>query len=253
MARERRILPQLKLVAYLSITCLMVLLVQSKYASAQVDSGAITGTVTDSSGAVVPDADVTLINTDQGLTLQTKTSSSGGYTFSPVRIGNYSIDVSAKGFAKTTQRAIKVNVAQVLQVNIALKPGAATETVEVNTAPPLLQTEEASVGQVIGGGAGQQPPAQRPQLHLPRPARRRHADSAGRHPRQRRLGRLLRQRPAALRRTTTFLTASTTTPTPSTSSTAPTSSSFLRLTQFRNSRCRPRTSALSSAAQPARC
>jgi Carboxypeptidase regulatory-like domain/TonB-dependent Receptor Plug Domain len=150
MARERRILPQLKLVAYLSIACLMLLLVQSKYASAQVDSGAITGTVTDSSGAVVPDADVTLINTDQGLTLQTKSSSSGGYTFSPVRIGNYSIDVSAKGFAKTTQRAIRVNVAQVLQVNIALKPGAATETVEVNTAPPLLQTEEASVGQVIG-------------------------------------------------------------------------------------------------------
>ncbi|HET6205171.1 MAG TPA: TonB-dependent receptor [Terracidiphilus sp.] len=151
MARERRILPQLKLVAYLSITFLMVLLMQSKYASAQVDQGAITGTVTDSSGAVVPDADVILLNTDQGLTLQTKSNSSGGYTFSPVRVGNYSIDVSAKGFAKTTQRAIKVNVAQVLQVNVSLKPGAATETVEVNTAPPLLQTEEASVGQVIGG------------------------------------------------------------------------------------------------------
>ena len=43
-----------------------------------------------------------------------------------------------------------MNVAQVLQANIALKPGAATETVEVNTAPPVLQTEEASVGQVIG-------------------------------------------------------------------------------------------------------
>jgi len=104
----------------------------------------------DSSGAVVPDAQVTLVNTDQGLTLETKSSSGGGYTFSPVRIGNYEITVTAKGFSKTTQKNVKVQVAQVVQANITLKLGAATETVEVNTAPPVLQTEEASVGQVIG-------------------------------------------------------------------------------------------------------
>jgi len=150
MSRECRNLRRLRLVDYLAASILVFFLFQSRSSLAQVDSGTITGTVTDSSGAVVPDADVTLTNTDQGLTLQTKTSSSGGYTFSPVRIGNYSIDVNAKGFAKTSQKAIRVNVAQVLQVNIALKPGSATETVEVNTAPPLLQTEEASVGQVIG-------------------------------------------------------------------------------------------------------
>src|SRR3974390_3278900 len=125
MGRARRILPQLRLAGYLTLTCLVFLLVQSRCAFAQVDTGSITGTVMDSSGAVVPDADVTLVNTDQGLTLQTKTNSSGGYTFSPVRVGNYSLDVSAKGFAKTTQRAIKVNVAQVLLVNVTLKPGAA--------------------------------------------------------------------------------------------------------------------------------
>ena len=152
MARARRIpLSQLKTVGYVTLTCLIFLLVQSRCAFAQVDQGAITGTVLDSSGAAVPDADVSLVNTDVGLTLETKSSASGGYTFSPVRIGNYSITVTAKGFAKTTQKNIKVNVAQVLQVNVALKPGAATETVEVNTAPPVLQTEEASVGQVIGG------------------------------------------------------------------------------------------------------
>src|ERR1700761_4463565 len=115
MGRARRIpLAQLKTVGYVTLTCLIFLLVQGRCAFAQVDSGSITGTVTDSSGAVVPDADVTLLNTDQGLTLQTKTNSSGGYTFSPVRIGNYAIDVIAKGFAKTTQKSIKVNVAQVL-------------------------------------------------------------------------------------------------------------------------------------------
>jgi hypothetical protein len=151
MARARRIpLSKLKTVGYVTLTCLIFLLVQSRCAFAQVDQGAITGTVLDSSGAAVPDADVSLVNTDVGLTFETKSSASGGYTFSPVRVGNYSITVTGKGFAKTTQKNIKVQVAQVLQVNISLKLGAATETVEVNTAPPLLQTEEASVGQVIG-------------------------------------------------------------------------------------------------------
>jgi hypothetical protein len=134
--------------AVLAIAC--VLLVQSKSAFGQVDEGAITGTVQDSSGAVVPNADVTLLNTDQGRTLQTKSDASGAYTFSPVRTGHYTITASAQGFAKTTQKNLTVSVAQVLQVNIALKPGGTTETVEVNTAPPVLQTQEASVGQVIG-------------------------------------------------------------------------------------------------------
>ena len=146
MARACRIpLSQLKTVGYVTLTCLIFLFVQSRCAFAQVDQGAITGTVLDSSGAVVPDADVTLLNTDVGLTLETKSSASGGYTFSPVRIGNYSITVTAKGFSKTTQNNIKVNVAQVLQVNVALKPGAATETVEVNTAPPAA-ADRGSIG-----------------------------------------------------------------------------------------------------------
>jgi hypothetical protein len=133
------------------VACSCILLVQSKSANGQVDEGAITGTVQDSSGAVVPNADVVLVNTDQGITVQTKSNGSGGYTFSPVRIGHYQLSVSAPGFSKTTQKNLTVQVAQTLQVNVSLKPGGATETVEVNTAPPVLQTEEASVGQVISG------------------------------------------------------------------------------------------------------
>jgi len=134
--------------AVLAIVC--ILLVQSKAAFGQVDEGAITGTIQDPSGAVIPNAEVVLLNTDQGRTLQTKSDASGAYTFSPVRAGHYTVTVSAQGFAKTTQKNITVNVAQTLQLNVALKPGGTTETVEVNTAPPVLQTQEASVGQVIG-------------------------------------------------------------------------------------------------------
>jgi hypothetical protein len=150
MSHERRINNCLRRAVYATLSCFCLLLIQGPLAFGQVDEGAITGTVMDSSGAVIPNADVTLLNTDQGITLQTKSTGSGGYTFSPVRQGNYTITVTAKGFAKTTQKNVHVDVAQVLQVNVQLKLGSATETVEVTTAPPLMQTEEASVGQVVG-------------------------------------------------------------------------------------------------------
>ena len=118
-------------------------------AFAQVDQGSITGTVTDSTGAVVPNAHVTLTNIDQGLTLETNTTSGGEYTFSPVRIGHYTVSVSAAGFATTTQQNLQVNVSQNLRVNVLLKAGSATQTVEVTAAPPQLQTQDASVGQVV--------------------------------------------------------------------------------------------------------
>jgi hypothetical protein len=150
MALDRNTVKRFRQLGFLTLTCLCFLLVRSQYAFGQVDEGSITGTVQDSTGAVVVGAQVTLLNTDQGITLETRTNSSGGYTFSPVRQGNYTVTVTAKGFAKTTQKNLYVNVSQVLLVNVQLKLGAASETVEVTTAPPLLQTEEASVGQVVG-------------------------------------------------------------------------------------------------------
>src|ERR1035441_9230269 len=150
MGRERRTIDWLRVAVYATFSCLCLLLIQGRSAFGQVDEGSITGTVLDSSGAVIPNAKVTLVNTDQGITLEIKSNSTGGYTFSPVKQGNYTITVTAQGFSKTTQKNVHVDVAQVLQVNVSLKLGAETKTVEVPTAPALLQTEEASVGQVIG-------------------------------------------------------------------------------------------------------
>jgi hypothetical protein len=128
-----------------------ILLLSSSPVFAQVDQGAVTGLITDSTGAVVPNAQVTLTNMDNGLVMQNTTSSSGEYTFSPVRIGNYSISATGQGFATTTQKDLKVSVQQRLAVNLQLKPGSTTETVEVSTTVPLMQTEDASVGQVVDG------------------------------------------------------------------------------------------------------
>jgi len=134
---------------YVVLTCLFVLLVQTQTAFGQVDQGSVSGTVQDASGAVVPNAKVTLLNKDVGLSLETTTKAGGEYIFTPVRIGNYSVSATAPGFSTTTQENLHVDLAQHLTVNIQLKTGATTETVEVSTAPPLLQTEEGSVGQVI--------------------------------------------------------------------------------------------------------
>jgi Carboxypeptidase regulatory-like domain len=134
----------------IALSCVCFTQFPTQFAYGQVDEGSITGTVTDPTGAVVPNADVTLLNIDQGITLRTRSDAAGGYTFAPVRIGHYSITVTSQGFAKTSHTNLTVQVAQTLQVNVTLKPGATTETVEVTEAPPLLQTEEASTGQVIG-------------------------------------------------------------------------------------------------------
>src|SRR5271163_1915004 len=149
MGHDRNFFGLYRYFGYVTLVTLCLLLVPGQRLFGQVDEGAITGTVQDQTGAVVANAKVTLVNKDVGLTLETTTDSAGGYSFSPVRIGNYKLSVTAPGFSTTAQDNLTVAVSQRLEVNIQLKPGAATETVEVTTAPPQLQTEEGSVGQVI--------------------------------------------------------------------------------------------------------
>jgi hypothetical protein len=116
---------------------------------AQVDTGSITGTVTDQSGAVVNGAKVTLTNEGTGAALSLTTGSDGSYTFSPVRIGSYKIDASAQGFKTVSQTHVVVNVGANVLVNLKLPTGSVSETVEVTGAVPVLQTQDASVGQVM--------------------------------------------------------------------------------------------------------
>src|ERR1035437_5858865 len=80
MGLDRKTLRCLRAFSYLILICVCFLLCQSRNAFGQVDEGAITGTVQDTTGAVVPDAEVTLLNTDVGLTLQTKWSRKINFT-----------------------------------------------------------------------------------------------------------------------------------------------------------------------------
>ena len=113
----------------------------------QVDTGAVRGTVTDPTGALVPNAKVTLISEATGLALSTATAKDGTYTFSPVKIGSYALSVEAPGFKKATTH-VSVNVQEQARADFLLVTGAVTETVEVTSAAPQLQTQDASVGTV---------------------------------------------------------------------------------------------------------
>jgi hypothetical protein len=116
---------------------------------AQVDTGSITGTVTDASGAVVSGAKVTLVNEGTAATLSVNTGTDGSYTFSPVKIGSYKLEATAQGFKTITQSNIVVNVSANVLANLRLQAGSVSETVEVTSSVPILQTQDASVGQVM--------------------------------------------------------------------------------------------------------
>ena len=126
-----------------------VLLASGPAALAQVDQGTILGVVQDKTGAVIPGATVTLTNTDTGLELTRQTNGSGLYVFSPLKIGNYKVSATASGFQTTSQQGLHLDIQQRLNVVVTLQPGAVSQTVTVSSAAPLLQTQDAAVGQVI--------------------------------------------------------------------------------------------------------
>ena len=126
-----------------------VMLLSPATLPAQVDTGGILGTVTDASRAIIRDASVTLTNEGTNANLTTTHGSDGTYKFTPVRIGSYKVSVSSQGFQTTTQHNVTVNVGADVVVDFTLKPGLVTETVDVTTATPLLETQNASVGQVV--------------------------------------------------------------------------------------------------------
>ena len=131
----------------LNLSLLVVIL--AGLALAQVDTGTILGTVTDTTGGVVPGAKVTLTNEGTSLAQTTETRQDGTYIFTPVKIGAYSIEVQFSGFQKARRTGIQVNIQQQVVVDLSLVPGQLTETVEVEAVAPLLQTTNGSVGEVI--------------------------------------------------------------------------------------------------------
>jgi hypothetical protein len=122
-------------------------------AIAQVDTGTILGTVKDPAGAVIPNARVTITSQGTGNATVTMTRDDGTYIVTPLKIGSYRVSVEMGGFKKAECAPFDLNIQQQAVVDFSLETGAASETVEVTSQVELLQTQNASVGQVIGGNA----------------------------------------------------------------------------------------------------
>jgi hypothetical protein len=115
-------------------------------ASSQTYKGTIEGTITDSSGAVVPGATVIVTDVQRGTTRTLVTNQAGAYIAPDLTPSTYTIEVMAKGFATIKRAGIELQVAQDLTVDFTIKPGAATKTVVVNSGAPLLNVTSATLG-----------------------------------------------------------------------------------------------------------
>lgn len=129
----------------LALLCLVTL-----GAGAQVDAGSVQGQVTDGTGAVLPNAVVTLTNEETNVSQSTHSDGNGNYSFAPVRIGIYTIFAEMTGFQREERQHVRVDIQQQLSVSFSLKTGAVQQSVVVTSGAPLLQTQNASVGQVVG-------------------------------------------------------------------------------------------------------
>ncbi|MDX6464764.1 MAG: hypothetical protein QOE55_8461 [Acidobacteriaceae bacterium] len=116
---------------------------------AQTAAGSIVGIVRDHTGNVVPGAQVTVLNGATNQSVSATTNSSGYYSFPLLQPALYQISVRAAGFKEFLQDNIQLDVAQTRNVDVGLDVGQVTESVTVTAAPPLLETQTSSLGEVI--------------------------------------------------------------------------------------------------------
>lgn len=118
---------------------------------AQTTTATITGTITDTSGAVVSDAQITVQNRATGLVYKASSAADGTYTVPLLPVGSYDVTVSATGFGNFEQKAVTLDVAQRMRVDAALSVGSSNQTVTVTSQTAALQTEESSLSSVMEG------------------------------------------------------------------------------------------------------
>src|SRR5579864_4260761 len=114
---------------------------------AQLYTGSVTGVIQDPTGAVIPNASVTLVDTSKGQKYNAATDSTGRYVLRSLPPSAYSIRVEASGFRSEVQSDIVITVNQNLTLNFSLQVGSTTEAIEVTASAPTLSTEDAVTGQ----------------------------------------------------------------------------------------------------------
>src|SRR5579883_2110003 len=129
------------------ITCLCFVFAVSVFA--QTDRGTITGTVADSTSAVIPGANVTATNTQTTSKYETVSTETGNYTLTQLPVGTYNLTVELPGFKKYLRQGVTVLSSTTVRIDVPLEVGGAAEEVTVNADAPLLRTEGGDVSHTI--------------------------------------------------------------------------------------------------------
>jgi hypothetical protein len=141
-----------KSIGYFLVSILVVTTFLLHAGWAQVaDAGTVLGTVTDSTGAVVPGASIALRNPDNNLTYNTVSDESGEFRFPTVPAGSYEMTAERKGFRKVVHSAFSVHAAEPAHVNVILQVGNVSQLVTVTDVPPVVNTVTANEGNTITG------------------------------------------------------------------------------------------------------
>jgi hypothetical protein len=128
---------------------LAVLAWAAQSALAQNITGGILGTVTDPSGAAVTGAEVEVVQVETNQTTRVKTDGSGSFQANYLRPGTYRVSVSSPGFKKSVRESLSVAVEARLRIDFQLEVGEATTSITVGAEAPLIESESASLGQVV--------------------------------------------------------------------------------------------------------
>src|SRR5581483_9729739 len=142
----------------LSFAVLFALVGSSRITSAQEVTASIVGTISDPSGAPISGATVIATDTDRGITWTTKTNETGAYNITRLPVGNYSVKVSASGFDTAIHPPFILVLNQTARIDVQMKVGQVTESVEVTGAAPVLQTDSTQVSTIIDSVTNDQLP-----------------------------------------------------------------------------------------------
>lgn len=125
------------------------LIVAAAPLAAQQGRGAISGTITDASGASVPGVTITIVNTDTNVQFPTVSNEAGFYTVPSLPVGPYTVSAEKQGFKKEVRTGLTLQVDQHAVIDFRLDVGATAESIEVNAAAALVDTTSATVGKVV--------------------------------------------------------------------------------------------------------
>src|SRR5579872_1792832 len=132
-----------------SLSVVVMLLGAALVSVGQTPTAQVTGAITDSTGATVPGAEVTVINVDTGIERQTTSNNEGYYAVPLLPPGNYSITIRKASFKPIHRSGLTLVVDQVARIDFAMEVGAVTDTVEVTAAAPMVERETAALGTLI--------------------------------------------------------------------------------------------------------